>query len=76
MLIVRPYVHLRQPEDGQYRPKHVVVHYIVIKYTSSDIVVFDCLPFPKIHTHTTGITLPRGGKAFVLYDAMALRNVL
>jgi len=34
MLIVRSYVPLRQPEDGQYRSKHIVVHYIVIKYTS------------------------------------------
>jgi len=36
---------LRQPEDGQYRPKHVVVHYIVIKYTSCATVVFDCIQF-------------------------------
>jgi len=47
MLIVRSYVPLRQPEDGQYRPKHVVVHYIVIKYTSCDTVVFDYIPFSK-----------------------------
>ena len=38
---------LRQPEDGQYRPKHVVVHYIVVKYTSCDTVVFDYLPFSE-----------------------------
>ena len=46
---------LRQPEDGQYRSKHVVVHYKVIKYTSCDTVVFDCIPFPSF-THTTGMT--------------------
>jgi len=40
-------VPLRQPEDGQYRPKHVVVHYIVIKYTSCDTVVFDYIQFSK-----------------------------
>ena len=55
MLIVRSYVPLRQPEDGQYRPKHVVVHYIVIKYTSCDTIVFDCIQFPSF-THTTGMT--------------------
>ena len=38
---------LRQPEDGQYRPKHVVVHYIVIKYTSCDTVVFNYIQFSK-----------------------------
>ena len=47
---------LRQPEDGQYRPKHVVVHYIVIKYTSCDTVVFDYIQFSTFHTHTTGMT--------------------
>jgi len=31
----------------QYRPKHVVVHYIVIKYTSCDTVVFDYIQFSK-----------------------------
>jgi len=51
MLIVRSYVPLRQLEDGQYRPKHVVVHYIVIKYTSCDTVVFDYIRFSKCHTH-------------------------
>ena len=40
-------VPLRQPEHGQYRPKHVV-HYIVIKYTSCDTVVFDYTPFPMM----------------------------
>ena len=45
-------VPLRQPEDGQYRPKHVVVHYIVIKYTSCDTVVFDYMPFSKFHINT------------------------
>jgi len=48
MLIVRSEVPLRQPEDGQYRPKHVVVHYIVIKYTSCDTVVFDYIQFSKV----------------------------
>jgi len=38
-------------ENGQYRPKHVVVHCIVIKYTSCDTVVFDYIPFSKFHTH-------------------------
>ena len=28
-------------------PKHVVVHYTVIKYTSCDTVVFDYIPFSK-----------------------------
>ena len=47
VLIVRSLVPLRQPEDGQYRPKHVVVHYIDIKYTSCDTVVFDYIQFSK-----------------------------
>jgi len=34
-------------EDDQYRTKHVVVHYIVIKYTSCDTVVFDYIQFSK-----------------------------
>jgi len=59
MLIVRPYVPLRQPEDGQYRPKHVVIHYIVIIYTSCDTVVFDYIQFSKFHTHNGDDTLPR-----------------
>ena len=42
---------LRQPEDGQYRPKHVVVHYIVIKCTSYDTVVFDYIQFSKYYTY-------------------------
>jgi hypothetical protein len=29
-------------------PKHVVVHYIVLKYTSCDTVVFGYLPFSMI----------------------------
>jgi len=37
-----------QPEDGQYRPKHVVVHYRVIKYTSCDTVVVDYIQFSKL----------------------------
>ena len=49
---------LRQPEEGQYRPKHVVVHYIVIKYTSCDTVVCDYIPFSKFHTHNGDDTLP------------------
>jgi len=59
MLIVRSQVPLRQPEDGQYRPKHVVVHYIVIKYTSCDTVVFDYISFSKFHTHNGDDALPR-----------------
>jgi len=59
MLIVRPYVPLRQPENGQYRPKHVVVHYIVIEYTSCDTVVFDYIQFSKFHTSNGNDTLPR-----------------
>jgi hypothetical protein len=58
MFIVRSEVLLRQPEDGQYRPKHVVVHYVVIKYTSCDTVVFDYLPFSKFHTHNGDDTIP------------------
>jgi len=50
---------LRQPEDGQYRPKHVAVHYIAIKYTSCDTVVFDCIPFSKFHTHNGDDIIPR-----------------
>jgi len=53
MPIVRSYVPPRQPEDGQYRPKHVVVHYIVIKYTSCDTVVFDYIQFSKYRGHVT-----------------------
>jgi len=41
---------------GKY--KHVVVHYIVIKYTSCDTVVFDCIHFPKFYTHNGHDTLP------------------
>ena len=41
-------VPLRQREDGQYRPKHVVVHHIIIKYTSCDTAVFDYIPFPRL----------------------------
>jgi len=48
-----------QPEDGQYRPKHVVVRYIVIKYTPCDTVVFDYIQFSKFHTHNGDDTLPR-----------------
>jgi len=59
MLIVRSLVPLRQSEDGQYRPKHVVVLYIAIKYTSYDTVVFDYIPFSKFHTHNWYDTLPR-----------------
>jgi len=51
-------VRLRQPEDGHYRPKHVVVHYVVIKYTSCDTVVFDYMPFSKFHAHNGDDTLP------------------
>jgi len=40
-------------------PKHVVVHYIVIKYTSCDTVVFDYVHFSKFHTHNGNDTLPR-----------------
>ena len=43
----RPY--LRQAEGGQYRPKHVVVHYIVIKCTSCDTVVFDYIQFFQVY---------------------------
>ena len=46
-------------EDGQYRPKLVVVHYIVIKYTLCETVVFYCLPFPKFHTHNRKDTISR-----------------
>ena len=59
MFIIRSEVLLRQPEDGQYRPKHVVVHYVVIKYTSCDTVVFDYLPFSKFHTHNGDDTIPK-----------------
>jgi len=41
-------------------PKHVAVHYIAIKYTSCDTVVFDCIQFSKFHTHNGDDTLPRG----------------
>jgi len=59
MLIVRSYVPLRQPEDGQYMPKHVVVYYIVIKYATCDTIVFDYIQFSKFHTHNGDDTLPR-----------------
>ena len=59
ILIVRSKVPLRQPEDGQYRPKHVVVHYIAIKYTSCDTVVFDYVPFSKFHAHNRDDTIHR-----------------
>jgi len=39
---------LSSPAVGQYRPKHVVVHYIVIKYISYDTVVFDYTQLSKI----------------------------
>jgi len=59
MLIVRSEVPLRQPEDGQYMPKYVVVHYTVIKYTPCDKVLFDYIQFSKFHTHNGDDTLPR-----------------
>ena len=40
-------------------PKHVAVHYIVIKYTSCDTVVFDYIQFSKFHTHSGDDTLPK-----------------
>jgi len=40
------------------QPKHVVVHYIVIKYTSCDTVVFDYIQFSKFHTNNGDDTLP------------------
>jgi len=43
----------------QYRSKHVAVHYIVIKYTSCDTVLFDYIPFSKFHAHNGDDTLPR-----------------
>ena len=67
MLIVRSSVPLRQPEDGQYRPKHVVVHYIVIKYTSCDTVVFDYIQFSKFHTHTHTHTHTTGMTHFLVW---------
>jgi len=58
MLIVISSAPLRQPEDGQYRPKLVVFHYIVIKYTSCDTVIFDYILFSKFHTHNGDDSLP------------------
>ena len=54
MFIVRSEVPLRQPEDGQYMPKHVVVHNRVIKYTPCNTAVFDCIQFSKFHTTNNG----------------------
>jgi len=34
---------------SKYRPKHVVVHYIVIKYTTCDTVLFDYIQFFKLY---------------------------
>jgi len=41
------------------RDGDVVVHYIVIKYTSYDTAVFDYIQFSKFHTHNGDDTLPR-----------------
>ena len=41
----------RQPEDGQHRLKHVVVHYIRSLNTPHVTVVFYYIPFSKFHTH-------------------------
>jgi len=45
---------IRLSDDGQHRPKHVVVSMTVIKYTSV-IKLFDYIPSPSF-THTTGMT--------------------
>jgi len=45
---------------------NVVVHYIVIKYTTCDTVVFEYIPFSKFHTHNRDDTLPRMIK-YILY---------
>jgi len=60
-------VPLRQTEDGQYRPKHVAVHYIVIKYTSCDTDLFHYITFSKFRTHKTSMThfLDRGLSFFL-----------
>ena len=47
-------VPLRQPEHGQYRPKHVV-HYTVIKYTYVTQLCLTTYHFPSF-THTMGMT--------------------
>ena len=39
---------LRQHVDGKQGPKHVAIHYIVIKYTTCNTIVFDCLPFSQL----------------------------
>ena len=46
-------------EDDKIVSKHVVAHYIVIKYTSCDTVVFDYILFSKFHTHNGDDTIPR-----------------
>jgi hypothetical protein len=48
----RTHVPLTQPEDGQYRPKHVAVHYIVVNYTTCGRVLFDYVPFSKSNLDT------------------------
>ena len=56
VVVWRP-VLLRQPEDGQYRPKHVVVH-LAIKYTQLCLTIYN---FQVSHTHNGDDTLPRYG---------------
>ena len=46
----------RQPDDGQYRPKHIVVSITVIKYTSVIKLCLTAYLFLVSHTHKTGMT--------------------
>jgi len=75
-------VPLRQPEDGQYRPEHAVGHYIVIKYTSCDTVVFDYIQFSKFQIFVLSLSsgsepgkdLPKGFLTMLCYLTMLRVN--
>ena len=69
-------VPLRQPEDGHYRPKHVVVHYIVIKYTSCNTVVFDYIPFSKFSKLCTVTNVQFEVGKFVVLKHESIRCVV
>ena len=57
---------------------HVVVHYIVIKCTSCDTVVFDYIQFSKFHTHIGDDTLPRSQNyiRYLVFGYKCSRNTL
>jgi len=54
----------RQPDDGQYRPKHAVVSITVIKYTSVIKLCLTTYVFLVSHTHNGDDSIPRRSTCF------------